>query len=206
MSSIHAGIVLVSHSEKLAQGLAELIAQMAPDVPIIPAGGREDGSIGTSYEKVEQAVESLLKQGYEVIIHTDLGSATMTVDMVIEMHEDEPIRFIDAPFVETAIQSAVSAQQGAHYMDIGKEKEKEAQAEADYTRTAIITDPAGLHARPAAAIAEIAAQTHKPITINGVDADSLMLLMGLGLKKGEEIHITGSTEDKDSIEKIATLL
>ncbi|MER6878352.1 PTS sugar transporter subunit IIA, partial [Amycolatopsis sp. NPDC000673] len=33
------GIVLVSHSAKLAEGLAELAAQMAPDVRIVPAGG-----------------------------------------------------------------------------------------------------------------------------------------------------------------------
>ena len=41
-------IVVVSHSEKIADGAAELAAQMAPDVLVLTAGGTTDGRIGTS--------------------------------------------------------------------------------------------------------------------------------------------------------------
>lgn len=52
------GIVLVSHSAKLAEGLAELAGQMAPDVRIRPAGGLAgDGGIGTDYDEVVAAVQ-----------------------------------------------------------------------------------------------------------------------------------------------------
>ena len=43
------GIVLVSHSAQLAAGVAEVAGQMAPNVTIRPAGGLEDGGIGTPF-------------------------------------------------------------------------------------------------------------------------------------------------------------
>ena len=46
------GLVIVSHSAQLAAGVVELAAQMAPDVVLVPAGGMDDGGIGTSLEKV----------------------------------------------------------------------------------------------------------------------------------------------------------
>ena len=59
MSQPHVGLVLVSHSAKLAEGLAELAAQMAADVTIRSAGGLEDGGIGTSYDLIETAINDL---------------------------------------------------------------------------------------------------------------------------------------------------
>mgnify|MGYP002626096749 CR=1 FL=1 len=50
------GIVIVSHSQKLAEGVAEIAAVMAENAPIAAAGGLEDGSLGTSYDKIKNAV------------------------------------------------------------------------------------------------------------------------------------------------------
>ena len=50
------GVVLVSHSRDLAQGLAAVAAQMAPYVRIAPAGGTDDGGIGTSFERITAAI------------------------------------------------------------------------------------------------------------------------------------------------------
>ena len=44
------GIVIVSHSQKIAEGTVELAKQMAADVPMAAAGGLEDGSIGTDFQ------------------------------------------------------------------------------------------------------------------------------------------------------------
>lgn len=118
------GIVLVSHSAKLAEGLAELAQQMAHDVRILPAGGLEDGGIGTSYDLIEKAVQSLLDDGLHVAIFTDLGSATMTVNTLLDMLDDEPVRFIDAPLVEAAIGGAVVAQQGRDLDAVEKEAQR----------------------------------------------------------------------------------
>ena len=42
----HVGLVLVSHSAAIADGLAEFVAQVAgPDVSIVAAGGGPDGTL-----------------------------------------------------------------------------------------------------------------------------------------------------------------
>ena len=97
--SVSVGLVLVSHSDDLAKGLAELAGQMAPDVKIIPAGGLDDGSIGTSYDKIDSAIKELRTAGLSVLVLTDIGSATMTVEAVLEAEEDRDVVFEDAPFV-----------------------------------------------------------------------------------------------------------
>ncbi|QQC44562.1 PTS-dependent dihydroxyacetone kinase phosphotransferase subunit DhaM [Schaalia meyeri] len=115
--SVRVAFVIVSHSSSLASGVAELAAQMAPDVHFEAAGGTEDGRIGTSYDRVEAAVEAALAsvegKGSGVIVLTDLGSATMTVESVIDMSdESERVRFVDTALVEGAVASAVRAQLG----------------------------------------------------------------------------------------------
>lgn len=91
--SVRVSFVVVSHSDALARGVCELAAQMAPDVHFEAAGGTDDGRIGTSYDRVEAALEASLAavdgDGSGVIVLTDLGSATMTVESVIDM-SDEP--------------------------------------------------------------------------------------------------------------------
>lgn len=108
-------LVVVSHSAKLAEGVVELAAQMAKDVQLRAAGGTEDGRIGTSYELVSRAVSELRAAGHEIAILTDLGSATMTVESVLDLldeQEAEHVRFADGPLVEGAVAAAVTAQVG----------------------------------------------------------------------------------------------
>ena len=45
------GLVIVSHSAKLAEGVVELAGQMAPDVSIVAAGGMPDGGLGTDFDR-----------------------------------------------------------------------------------------------------------------------------------------------------------
>jgi len=109
------GLVIVSHSAKLADGVVELASQMARDVQLRAAGGTDDGRIGTSFDKVSAAITELRDAGLDVAILTDLGSATMTVDSVLEfLDEDEAahVKFSDGPLVEGAVSAAVTAQVG----------------------------------------------------------------------------------------------
>ncbi len=114
------GLVIVSHSQALAEGVVELASQMAKDVPLRAAGGMDDGAIGTSYQKIEDAVRSLRNQGHSVLILTDLGSATMTVEMLVEDADDEQILFQDAPLVEGAVAASVAAQMGDGLAEVAK--------------------------------------------------------------------------------------
>lgn len=105
------GIVVVSHSQKLAESVIELAALMAPETPMAAAGGMEDGGFGTSFEKIYEAIDSIYTDD-GVIILMDLGSAVMTTEMVIEAMEDRKIKMVDCPIVEGAISAAVSAAGG----------------------------------------------------------------------------------------------
>ena len=106
------GIVIVSHSQKLAESVVELAALMAPETPMAAAGGMDDGGFGTSFEKIYEAIDNLYTDD-GVIILMDLGSAVMTTEMVIESMEDRKIKMVDCPIVEGAISAAVSAAGGA---------------------------------------------------------------------------------------------
>ncbi|WP_434616949.1 dihydroxyacetone kinase phosphoryl donor subunit DhaM [Arthrobacter sp. A5] len=111
------GLVIVSHSEKLALGVVELAAQMASGVRIVAAGGT-DGAvgaarIGTSLERIMDALDAA-DSGDGVLILTDLGSAVMTAESALEIMGDPlSAALADAPLVEGAVAAAVAAQSGA---------------------------------------------------------------------------------------------
>jgi dihydroxyacetone kinase phosphotransfer subunit len=109
------GIVLVSHSAALAEGAAELAGQVAGGtVPVIPAGGTDDGGLGTSAAKVTQAVKQA-DRGAGVLIVPDLGSAVLTVRALLADEDDlpGPVELADAPFVEGVVAATVTAAAGA---------------------------------------------------------------------------------------------
>ena len=105
------GFVFVSHSQKLAEGVAELCGLMAQSVPMRAAGGLEDGTPGTSFEKIAAAVEEIYSED-GVIILADLGSSVMTSEMVMESMEGRRIAIGDCPLVEGAVTGTVDASAG----------------------------------------------------------------------------------------------
>ncbi len=104
--------VIVSHSAKLAQGVVELAQQMEKDIEFRAAGGTDDGGIGTSFDAIYSAVEELTGAGHQVVLLTDLGSADMTVEAVLEVVDGDVVRFCPGPLVEGAVAAAVTAQVG----------------------------------------------------------------------------------------------
>ncbi|WP_460465497.1 dihydroxyacetone kinase phosphoryl donor subunit DhaM [Arthrobacter pigmenti] len=220
------GLLIVSHSAKVAEGVCELAAQMAADVTLVPAGGTDDGGIGTSFEKVQLGIEQA-DTGDGALVLTDLGSAVMTAESVLEFLEEAArgrIRLLpDVPLVEGAIAAAVSAQTGSDLEAVaqsaqsaqipvaGKESSPATQAPAEpgagsaaedvsggaesASGQAELINPMGLHARPAAVMAQELTGMDAEININGVDAKSVMLLMTLGLKEGQTLHVEASGPD-----------
>jgi dihydroxyacetone kinase phosphotransfer subunit len=112
------GIVLVSHSERLAAGLRDLLEQFVGGrVPVEAAGGTAQGGIGTSDERVRAAIDRA-QRGSGVAVLADLGSAVLTVlDVLAERTGDErasgDVVLADAPLVEGAVAAAVTAGAGA---------------------------------------------------------------------------------------------
>ena len=111
------GIVIVSHSQKVAEAVVELTTMMADGAAIAAAGGLEDGSFGTSYEKIKNAIDSVYSED-GVIILMDMGSAVMTTEMVLEEYDNDKIKMVDAPLVEGAVAASVSSLFGSDMSSI----------------------------------------------------------------------------------------
>lgn len=204
--------VIASHSDLLARGVVELAQQMAPEVFFQAAGGTDEGGIGTSFDKIDAAVSACLDKvgdddGAGVLILTDLGSATMTVESVLDFADDpDHLKFIEAPLVEGAVAAAVRAQLGDCLNDVAdaarnaigpmielhsmQQDQQAPSAPTDgVTDTAVVADPVGLHARPAALLARLAATFDAEILVNGTDAASVLEIMALGVKQGETVEL-----------------
>ena len=109
-------VILVSHSEKLATGLKELLAEMAPDTPILLAAGLADGSIGTDASRIEETLKALDDDG---VILTDIGSATMNTELALELYSgDKTVQFVEAPLVEGAFLAAVLSGQSKSLTEV----------------------------------------------------------------------------------------
>ncbi len=106
------GIVVVSHSDTLAEGVVRLAREMAsPELALEAAGGlAEPGALGTDVERVRAAIERAMSPD-GVLVLMDLGSALMSAEFAVELLDDAtgPVRLSDAPLVEGAVAAAVAA-------------------------------------------------------------------------------------------------
>lgn len=109
-------LVLVSHSPRLAEGVAELLRELGTDeVPVRLAAGTADGRLGTDPIAVEDAITAA-DSGDGVVVLPDLGSAVLSVKVALDelaVGVREQVRLVDAPFVEGAVAAAVTAATGA---------------------------------------------------------------------------------------------
>lgn len=109
------GIVVVSHSARIAQGVVELAAQMAgPDLRIVPVGGAIDGSLGTDAAQVAAAIAEA-DSGSGVLVLADLGSAVLAARTALELLDGDVaarVRISGGPIVEGAVVAAVQASVG----------------------------------------------------------------------------------------------
>jgi dihydroxyacetone kinase phosphotransfer subunit len=115
------GIVLVSHSAQLANGVKELAEGMvAGAVKIAAAGGGPEGSLGTSAEAIEAAIETVYDPD-GVLVLVDLGSAVMSAEVAIESLPPEQaaqVLISNAPLVEGAVIASVEASIGKGLRDV----------------------------------------------------------------------------------------
>jgi phosphocarrier protein HPr len=77
------------------------------------------------------------------------------------------------------------------------------------SKTVTVGSAVGLHARPAALIAEAVAKSGASVTLatpggNPVDAGSPLMIMTLGAKKGTDVEV--SSEDEAALAQIAEMV
>ena len=113
------GIVIVSHSPKLAEGIRDMAEQMAGGMINIRAvGGTADGSLGTNPDAILDALRAA-DGGDGILVLMDLGSAVMSAETALELAAgslSSRVVLSDAPLVEGAIVAAVEASIG-HGLD-----------------------------------------------------------------------------------------
>ncbi len=196
------GIVLVSHSAKLAEAVVELAAQMTQEpAPIAIAAGIDDpeNPFGTDVIKVQEAIESVYSDA-GVVILMDLGSAVMSTEMALEFLSSSQINHIKistAPLVEGAISAIVQASLGANIQQVmteanaaltakisqinvdeivpNKNQENRNNIEKATSLKIIKTtveNKLGIHARPAAKIVALANKFESEITLQNLTKNS----------------------------------
>jgi PTS hybrid protein len=118
---VSVGVVVVSHSAKVAEGVVEMAAQMAGQVRIRAAGGTEDGAIGTDATLIASAIADA-DEGDGVLVIADLGSAVLSAQLAIEeLIADElrgRVRIADAPLVEGAVIAAIQSSTGSSLEEV----------------------------------------------------------------------------------------
>jgi PTS hybrid protein len=212
-ASPRVGLVVVSHSRLLAAGVAEVAAQMAPQVAVLPVGGTAGGGIGTDHDAVSSALREA-DSGAGVAVLYDLGSARTTAELAAEAAADpDAVLVVDAPLVEGAVAAAVAAQAGDGLAEVAEAARSAAAVEpvavpagapheqpdagVDPTSAEILlTNEVGLHARPAALLARTVAELDARVIVrygdHQADASSVLALMGLGAGTGARVAVTAT--------------
>ena len=113
---MNVGIVIVSHSSKVAEGAADMVRQMVGDQVLLAwTGGDEAGGLGTSVSKILNAIDAAWSEA-GVAILVDLGGAETNSEMALEMLAPErqgKAVICNAPIVEGAVIAATEASGGA---------------------------------------------------------------------------------------------
>ncbi len=114
-------LVVVSHSAKLAEGVVELVGQMAGGkVAMAAAGGAGDGSLGTSVDLIMAALRRVTTpEGTLVLL--DLGSAVMATEIAVEQFmqsTNHRVLISPAPLVEGAVIAAVESSIGSSLAEV----------------------------------------------------------------------------------------
>ena len=191
------------------------------------AGVDADGApiLGTDAVAVASAIDELAADCDGVLVLMDLGSAVLSAELALELRtSDVPVRLAPAPFVEGLLAAVVSAAAGASLdavaaeataalaaktgqLDVPEESTpsvpenstEDAAAEADIVRRVRVRNPQGIHARPAALIAQASAGSEVRMRKlpDGPEAAaaSLSRLLILGARQGDELELTARGTD-----------
>ena len=111
------GVVIVSHSPKVAEGAADMVRQMVgEEVPLAWTGGNPSGGLGTDVGEIMAAIDRAWSNA-GVVVLVDLGGAETNSEMAIEMLPDDrrgKVLICNAPVVEGAVVAATEAAGGSN--------------------------------------------------------------------------------------------
>ena len=220
------GVVIVSHSAKLAEGIVELLAQVAQQkVRLAAAGGTPDGGIGTDAFRVLEAIQTVDSPD-GVLVMMDLGSAVLSTETALDFLDETQrarVRLCSGPLVEGSVAAVSLAAAGGSFEEVAAEAERALSAKlppaavpSGPTEEKIVTLPnrLGLHARPAARLIRIARRHDARITIENrttrfgpLDANSLNAILSLRARQHHELCIRAEgVQGREAMAEIAAFL
>ena len=212
------GIVIVSHSRKLAEGVLELAQQMSQgQCSLAIAGGIDDDEhpIGTDAIKVMDAIEQVYDDS-GVLMLMDMGSALLSTETALDLIDPDMaanVVLCSAPLVEGTIAATVAASAGLSLNEVVAEAKTALSAKQDQLGEGclnsdapqqieqsgeleavwVLQNPHGLHARPAASlVTALAGFDIQGWLIKGdktATIRSLNNIAALGVRCGDEIKL-----------------
>jgi phosphocarrier protein FPr len=216
------GIVVVSHSRRLADAAVELALQMVRGTPppIEVAAGLDDHVLGTDAARVKEAIDRVASPD-GVIVIMDLGSAVLSAELALELRGESgecPIVLSDGPIVEGLVAAVALSAAGAPLAEVAADA-----AQAGHIKTKLLgvenvdepddglaAEPVatieltlhndhGLHARPAARFVETVRRFEADVTVRNlstggpaVSGRSVSSLSTLGVPSGDQIEVNAS--------------
>ncbi|MDF5713245.1 MAG: phosphoenolpyruvate--protein phosphotransferase [Rhizonema sp. NSF051] len=211
------GIIIVSHSFQLAQGIRDLVTQMVQGkVSLAVAAGIDDpdNPLGTDAMQVYEAITSVYSDE-GVIILMDLGSALMSAEMALEFLTQEQrhkVHLCEAPLVEGAMAAAVAAASGCNVEQVMAEARGALVAKA--TQLGIIISQPSLVTSEGQMTNDLGQITHEiHIVVNnrlGLHARPASRFVATAARFQSQIQVKNLTKGTeavrgDSINQIATL-
>lgn len=217
------GIVLISHSSALAQEACRLALQAAPGARVVGVGGVGDnsGEFGTDAVAIMEAIQQVYSDE-GVLLLMDMGSALLSAETALEFLDEEHsarVALCSAPFVEGGVIAAVQAKTGANLATVRMEAlgaltPKREQVgdilnpvdsfgeapiveipDSAEQRSFTITNPHGLHARPAAVLVQTIARFDVSVFVETdgsptpVEGSSINAVMKLNIRQGAKMHL-----------------
>ncbi|PVW04663.1 HPr family phosphocarrier protein [Microbacterium sp. Gd 4-13] len=232
------GIVVVSHSDALARAAVDLALQMGGDAPpTIEIAAGVDGGFGTDAVAIAAAIDRASGED-GVLVVMDLGSAILSTEMATEFASSTGrVVLSPAPFVEGLIAAVVLAAAGADLDTVAAEardalsakhdqlgppepaaadlsQEAPADAASEEHFDAVIDNPSGLHARPAALFVKAASRHDAIVELADLDRGgppvpgrSLIALMALGVRPGTRVRVSASgPEARAALDELRALV
>lgn len=202
-------ILIVSHSHDLALGMSKILRSLNPDVRIEYCGGNNRGGLGTDPQAIASALQNLTSNVTECYVLADMGSARFCVQEILDARPPGGIgriNLLTGPFFESAIELVTKLKANnesghggiAETINLGSEK-LGADKSQTITRNVYLPFSDGLHARPAAGLVQFFSQFDAEISLQGVDAKSILELLKLQILQPQQVELEISGTDADQV-------
>jgi multiphosphoryl transfer protein len=230
------GIVVVSHSRRLAEAAVQLALEMAHGAspPIQVAAGLAGGAMGTDATRVREAIDQVACPD-GVVVLMDLGSAVLSAELALELRNGDqvcPVMLSGAPLVEGLVVAVALAATGAGIHEVAHEAARAGEVKAHLLDPEaahsgagagatqalapvelVITNEHGLHARPAAQLVSTVSAFDAEVTVRNlsvpgpaVSAASMSALITLGALPGHHLEVVAAGPEAEECLRAITTL